>query len=108
MITGNYSLVADPNWASVQFQDVFLELDSTAAAVNLTLPAISTLNRFWNVRLHIFWTAGANACTIRVGAAGDRINGNTSYNSLAAIGDNLILGVGDETNWLIESLYIGS
>lgn len=107
MITGNYTLVADANWASVQFQDVFLELDSTSAGVNLTLPAIADLNRFWNVRLHIYWTAGANPCNI-IAASGDRINGNSSYNSLAAIGDNLILGVGDETNWLIESLYIGS
>ena len=53
MITGTYDLLADPSWASFQFQEVRLECDTSLGPVTINLPAISTLAQSTNLKLFI-------------------------------------------------------
>ncbi len=105
MITGNYSLPASPEWRNVQFEDVFLECDTTLGDVNLTLPNIADLNRSWSVRLHIINKVGANKVnviaytTLLPVPVTNLINGVASV-TLSSVGDSCIVAVEDEDNWL--------
>lgn len=105
MITGNYNLVAQTEWRNVQFEDVFLECDTTLADVNITLNSIADLNRSWSVRLHIINKVGANAVniiaytTLLPVPVTDTINGVAST-TLANVGDSCIVAVQAENNWI--------
>ncbi len=105
MITGNYNLAVSPEWKNVQLEDQFIECDTTLADVNLTLPNIADLNRFWGVRLHIINKVGSNAVnliaytTLLPSPVTNAINGVASV-TLANVGDSTICAVQDESNWL--------
>lgn len=105
MITGNYNLAASPEWKNVQLEDQFIECDTTLADVNITLPNIADLNRFWGVRLHIINKVGSNAVnliaytTLLPSPVTNFINGVASV-TLANVGDSTICAIEDESNWL--------
>jgi hypothetical protein len=105
MITGNYTLTPSVEWRNVQLEDQFLECDTTLGDVNISLPDIADLERFWSVRIHIINKVGANAVnliaftTLLPTPVTNFINGVASV-SLENSGDSLICAVQDETNWL--------
>lgn len=100
MITGNYTLPFNSNWSNTALQDVYLDCDSTAAAVNITLPAISELERLaWNVRIHVrdaAGTAATNAINIIADTTTpDKINGVPQVSIDIKNGSGLITVVSD-------------
>lgn len=109
MITGNYNLTPTVEWKNVQFEDQFLECDTTLGDVNITLPAISSLNRFWSNRIHIINKVGSNQVNIIA------FNNTPPFpptplivnfiNAVAQVvlvsaGDSCVITVQDENNWL--------
>jgi hypothetical protein len=109
MITGNYNLVADPQWRNVQLQEVFLECDTTLAPVTINLFPIANLSRFWNVKIvvsDVNNNAGTNNITINAGSVGlvpvfDTIDqdGNVQV-VLNENGESLSLQVASATQWI--------
>jgi hypothetical protein len=109
MITGNYNLVADPQWRNVQLQEIFLECDTTSAPVTINLFPIVDLNRFWNVKIvvsDVNNNAGTNNIIINAGSVGlvpvfDSIDqdGNVQV-VLNQNGESLSLQVASATQWL--------
>lgn len=109
MITGNYNLAASPEWKNVQLEDQFIECDTTLGDVNITLPAISSLNRFWGIRLHIINKVGSNQVNIIafnnfpvVPPTPLEVNviNAVAQVVLVSAGDSCVITVQDETNWL--------
>lgn len=100
MITGNYTLLFNSNWSNTALQDVYLDCDTTAAAVNITLPAISDLNRLaWNVRIHVRNASGTNAVNIIADTtAPDKIN-NAPQVSMTVEKGSAVITVVSETQW---------
>lgn len=105
MITGNYNLTPTVEWRTVQLEDQFLECDTTLGDVNIFLPNIAELDRFWSVRIHIINKVGANAVnliaftTVLPSPVTNFVNGVASV-SLANVGDSTICAIEDENNWL--------
>jgi len=105
MITGNYNLTPTTEWKNVQFEDIFLECDTTLADVNISLPALSALNGFWSNRIHILNKVGANKVniiaytTLLPAPVTNLINGVSSL-SLTATGDSCVVTVEDANNWV--------
>jgi hypothetical protein len=105
MITGNYTLVANPEWRNVQSAEVFLQCDTTLADVNITLPALSALGGFWNVKINILNALGANKVNI-IGftqstptVVANKVNGVASV-TLTTLGDSTVVSVEDANNWI--------
>jgi hypothetical protein len=111
MITGNYTLVANPEWRNVQSAEVFLQCDTTLADVNITLPALSALGGFWNVKINILNALGANKVSI-IGftqvspLVANKVNGVASV-TLATLGDSTIVSVEDANNWISTATSTG-
>jgi hypothetical protein len=105
MITGNYNLTPTVEWRQVQLEDQFLECDTTLGDVNIFLPDIADLERFWTVRIHIINKVGANKVnliaftTLLPAPVTNFING-VALVSLTNVGDSTICFIEDETNWL--------
>jgi hypothetical protein len=102
MITGNYTLPFNANWSNTALQDVYLDCDTTAAAVNITLPAISDMNRLtWNVRIHVRNASGTNAINIIADTtAPDKIN-NAPQVSMTVKNGSAVITVVSETQWAL-------
>jgi hypothetical protein len=112
MITGNYTLVASPEWRNVQSAEVFLQCDTTLADVNITLPALSALGGFWNVKINVLNALGANKVNI-IGftqstptVVANKVNGVASV-TLTTLGDSTILSVEDANNWISTATSTG-
>lgn len=113
MITGNYNLTPTTEWKNVQFEDIFLECDTTLADVNIYLPALSSLNRFWSNRIHILNKVGGNKVNViafnntppvpPTPLEVNFINGVAQV-VLQTTGDSCVVGVEDESNWVCSLL----
>lgn len=105
MITGNYNLTPTAEWKNVQFEDIFLECDTTLADVNISLPALSALGGFWSNRIHILNKVGANKVNIIAYTTllplpvSNFINGVAQV-TLENTGDSCVVTVEDENNWV--------
>jgi hypothetical protein len=105
MITGNYNLTPTTEWKNVQLEDIFLDCDTTLADVNIFLPELALLNRFWGNRIHILNRIGANAVniiaytTLLPTPVTDFINGVSSV-TLQSVGDSCVVSVEGENNWI--------
>lgn len=105
MITGNYNLTPTVEWKNVQLEDIFLECDTTLADVNIFLPDLSALNRFWSNRIHILNKVGGNSVnviaftTLLPAPVTNLING-VAQATLVSAGDSCVVTVEDETNWV--------
>ncbi len=105
MITGNYTLTPTVEWKNVQFEDIFLECDTTLADVNISLPALSALGGFWSNRIHILNKVGGNNVNIIAYTTllplpvSNFINGVAQI-TLASAGDSCVVTVEDENNWV--------
>ena len=102
LITGTYNLTANPDWASLPLQLVYLECDTTSAPVIINLFEIKDLNRFWNVQIFVVDTnknANVNSITINRGGS-DLINsvGTTSI-ILNVKGGSAQLTPANDTSW---------
>ncbi len=79
-ITADYTLVVDPTWRQLALAAVYLECDSTAGPIAITLPLISAFAGFRNMQLFVVdvaGTAAANPITI-VPVAPNTIDGGTA------------------------------
>jgi len=106
LITGTYNLTANPEWAWLPLQLVYLECDTTSAPVTINLFEIKDLNRFWNVQIFVIdqnKNANVNPITINVGGL-DRINsvGFTSI-ILNEKGGSILLTPANDTSWRASS-----
>lgn len=102
-ISGTYNLQANPNWAQLPLQEIYLECDTSSAPVIVNLFEISTLNRFWNVKIYISDISGnAAAFPIQINSSGsDTIdtNGNTSI-SIISNGGSVCVAIASATHWI--------
>jgi hypothetical protein len=103
LITGTYNLKANPEWASLPLQLVYLECDTTSAPVIINLFEIKDLNRFWNVQIFVIdqnKNSQTNTITINVGGT-DRINsvGHSSI-ELNENGGSIQLTPANDTSWI--------
>lgn len=107
MITGNYTLPFNANWSNTALQDVYLDCDTTASAVNITLPAISVLNRLaWNVRIHVRNASGTNAINIIADTtAPDKIN-NAPQVSMTVKNGSAVITVVSDTQWALTETEV--
>ena len=102
LITGTYNLTANPEWAWLPLQLVYLECDTTSAPVIINLFEIKDLNRFWNVQIFVVdqnKNANVNSITVNVGGL-DRIN-SVGSNSIVLTerGGSIKLTPANETSW---------
>lgn len=112
MITGTYTLVADPSWALSQLSNVYLTVDASAAPVTINLPELSTVTAL-NVKIHVIVAVGGNTTTINayseVGPppVQDTISGGTSF-GIYNEGDSCILTInqadGVATSWAVNAV----
>ncbi|MCI4444126.1 MAG: hypothetical protein JHC39_11555 [Lentimicrobium sp.] len=103
IITGTYNLTADPEWASLPLQLVYLECDTTTAPVIINLFEIKDLNRFWNVQIFVIdqnKNADVNSITANVGGL-DRIN-SVGINSIVLNlkGGSIELTPANDSSWV--------
>jgi hypothetical protein len=98
LIAGNYTLVADPTtWKELPTETVRLFCDTTLAPVIITLPPISQLLGFWNVKIFVVDVSNnavANNITVNADAsntidtgASIIININGASSEIQAISD---------------------
>jgi hypothetical protein len=101
IITGNYTLQANPNWKQLQLQEIYLECDTTLTAVNITLPEIASMGGFFNVKIYVSDFAN-NAATnnINILVSGSDTIDATSSVSINTSGGSAIIAITSITQWI--------
>lgn len=109
MITADFAITYNPNWALIPLQEVLYEVDATAGDVTITLPRLSTLNGAWNVKFTIVKVAGThNVIIVASGSTDpddtyqDLLSGGTTA-SLTQNGTSFVIGVQNEGNWTLAT-----
>lgn len=108
VITGNFTLIADPTtWQRTTNEKVQLNVDTTLGPVNITLPKISDLNGFNNVKIFVADlnnTAGTNPINILPAPLStDKVSGQAT-GQIATNGGAAIIQVADSDNWEFDAV----
>lgn len=101
IITGNYTLQANPNWKQLQLQEIYLECDTALAAVNITLPEIASMGGFFNVKIYVSdFANNASVNNINVVVSGsDTIDASPSI-TINTNGGSAVIAITSPTQWI--------
>jgi hypothetical protein len=101
IITGNYTLQANPNWKQLQLQEIYLECDTIVSGVNITLPEIASMGGFFNVKIYVSDFAN-NAATnnINIFVSGSDTIDATSSVSINTSGGSAVIAITSITQWI--------
>ena len=109
-ISGNYNLIEDQQWYPFQSQDVYLTCDTSVAPVNITVPPISSMSGFLNVRIYIS-DASNNASTNNITIIStfpDTINGGANT-VISENGGSFVTVIVSTNKWIaISSSVVAS
>jgi len=109
-ISGNYNLIEDQQWYPFQSQDVYLTCDTSVAPVNITVPPISSMSGFLNVRIYIS-DASNNASTNNItiiSTLPDTINGGANT-VISENGGSFVMVIVSTNKWIaISSSVVAS